>query len=81
LSVFATWGTQPSKCVLEKTVVEATVDTNHFLYFCIEGGGFHLEDIRQSMCGMDTYTWAFFITCMLKKFWSGEKVDSVSQFH
>jgi hypothetical protein len=79
LSVFATWGTQPSKCVLEKTVVEATVDTNHFLYFCIEGSGFHLEDIRQSM--WHGYTRAFFITCMLKKFWRGEKVDSVSQFH
>jgi hypothetical protein len=54
LSVFAAWATQPSQCVLEETVVEATVDSNHFLYFCIEGGGFHLEDIWQSMCGMNT---------------------------
>jgi hypothetical protein len=37
-----------------KIVVETIVDTNHFLYLCIEGSGFHLEDIRQNMCGMDT---------------------------
>jgi hypothetical protein len=43
-----------------KIVVETIVDTNHFLYFCIKGGGFHLEDIRQSMCGMNTLDHFFY---------------------
>ncbi len=79
LSVLATWGTQPSKCVLEKTVVEATVDTHHFLYFCIEGGGFHLEDIQQCMRGMDIPEHFLSLACW-KSSEGGKKLTQSANF-
>jgi hypothetical protein len=80
LSVFATWGTQPSKMCTGGNSCRSNCWHKSLSLFL------HWRRWISSWRHLAKYVWhgytrAVFITSILKKFWRGEKVDSVSQFH